>query len=63
MMPLERKLRIAGVLLILGLVVTIGSLVRETPLSFMVCIAIGGVLTLAGIVLYLYSLVSSPATR
>ncbi len=63
MTSMERKLRTAGVLLILGLAVAIASLVWETPLSFLVFVGAGGLLTFAGIVVYLYSLVSTSAIR
>ena len=55
---IERKLRTAGVLMILGLAVTILSLIWKAPLSFILFAGIGGLLTLAGILVYLYSLVS-----
>jgi hypothetical protein len=53
---IERALRISGILLILGIAVEIISLVWEKPLAFLLFVGVGGFLTLAGIVLYLYSL-------
>jgi hypothetical protein len=61
---LERRLRIAGVLIILGLVVEALSLVRIHPLAFLSFMFIGGTLLVAGVAVYLYSLVSTgPAPR
>jgi hypothetical protein len=54
----HRRLRISGVLIILGLVVELLSLIRIHPLAFMGFLVIGGGLLLAGVVLYLFSLVS-----
>jgi hypothetical protein len=55
---LHRRLRISGVLIILGLLVELLSLIRIHPLAFMAFLVIGGALLLAGVVLYLFSLVS-----
>ena len=55
---IERALRISGVLLILGIVVEIISLLWEKPMAFLLFVGVGGALTFAGIVLYLYSLLS-----
>jgi hypothetical protein len=52
------RLRIAGIILIVGLLVIIVSLVWESPLSFLMFAAIGGLFIFAGIALYLLSLVS-----
>jgi hypothetical protein len=54
-----RMLRISGVLLILGLVVEGLSLCWNTALSFMSFVVIGGMLLASGVLLFLYSLVSS----
>ena len=56
---LERRLRVAGVLIILGLVVEVLSLVRIHPLAFLSFMFIGGAFLVAGVALYLYSLVST----
>jgi hypothetical protein len=58
-MGIQRSLRFSGVLLILGLAVELISLVWEKPLAFLLFAFIGGALFLAGILLYLYSLVSA----
>jgi hypothetical protein len=56
------KLRISGVLLILGLIVEALSLCWNTALSFMSFVVIGGPFFASGILLFLYSLVSPEPT-
>jgi hypothetical protein len=56
------KLRISGVLLILGLIVEALSLCWNTALSFMSFVVIGGLFFASGILLFLYSLVSPKPT-
>jgi hypothetical protein len=55
---MERRLRISGMLILLGLVVEALSLIRIHPLAFLGFMFVGGGLLVAGIVIYLYSLVS-----
>jgi len=55
---MARNLRIAGTLLLLGLLVTIVSLIWKSPLSFLMFAGIGGLLVLLGVALYLFSLAS-----
>jgi len=54
-----RKLRLSGILLILGLMVEALSLCWNTALSFMSFVVVGGLFFASGILLFLYSLVSS----
>jgi hypothetical protein len=54
-----RKLRLSGILLILGLIVEALSLCWNNAFSFMSFVVIGGLLFASGILLFLYSLVSS----
>lgn len=54
-----RKLRLSGILLIAGLVVEALSLCWNNAFSFMSFVVVGGVLFASGILLFLYSLVSS----
>jgi hypothetical protein len=54
-----RKLRLSGILLILGLVVEALSLCWNSAFSFMSFVVIGGLFFASGILLFLYSLVSS----
>ena len=55
--PLERRLQLAGVLIILGLLVEAISLPGIRPVAFLVFVGVGGLLLGAGVLLYLYSLV------
>jgi hypothetical protein len=55
---LERRLRLSGVLLILGLVVEVICLSWARPMAFIVMVGLGGLLLFGGIVVYLYSLVT-----
>jgi len=54
-----RKLRISGALVILGLVVEALSLCWNTAFSFMSFVVVGGLFFASGILLFLYSLISS----
>jgi hypothetical protein len=55
--PLERKMQLSGITLILGLVVESLCLLGHGPIAFMLFVGLGGVLFAVGILLYLYSLV------
>ena len=57
------KLRISGILLILGLMVEALSLCWNNAVSFMSFVVVGGLFFASGILLFLYSLVSSGADR
>ena len=57
----ERKLQLSGILLILGLIAESLCLLRQGPIPFIVFLSVGGVLMGCGILVYLYSLVSSGA--
>jgi hypothetical protein len=52
------SLRVPGILLILGLAIELTSLLWNKPLAFILLAFVGGAFLLAGILLYLYSLVS-----
>ncbi len=56
---IQRSLRLPGILLILGLSVELISLLWTKPLGFILFAFVGGALFLAGILLYLYSLVAT----
>jgi hypothetical protein len=58
MINIERRLRIAGTLIVLGLLIELGSLLWSHPLAFILFIAAGGLLIGAGILIYLYSLIA-----
>lgn len=56
--PIERRLRIAGLLLMLGMAVEGGTLLAlDRPVGFLTFASAGGVLIVAGIVYYLWSIV------
>lgn len=55
---ISRRLRIAGLLIFLGLVVEALSLIWNHPLSFVAFLGIGGLLLFLGIAVYLTALVS-----
>lgn len=55
---MARNLRIAGILLLCGLLVTVASLIWRAPLSFLMFAGIGGLLVLLGVAFYLFSLLS-----
>jgi len=54
---LHRKLKIAGCLIMLGLLIEATTLYWSRPLSFLGFIAIGGFLVTAGIAVYLLAIV------
>jgi hypothetical protein len=58
--PIERRLQLSGILVILGLIVELLSLFWVHPLAFLGFTIIGGALLLAGFAVYLVSLVRSP---
>jgi len=55
---LERRLQIAGILVILGLVIEASCLFWARPLAFVLFVFLGVTLLGAGLFLYLYSVVS-----
>lgn len=56
---LEKRRQLAGVFIVLGLVIEALCLIWSTPIAFVIFVAVSGLLMFLGIVLYLYSLVSS----
>ena len=60
---LEKRLRLAGMLVIFGLLVEAACLLWARPLAFILLVGVGGLLCAAGIVVYLYSLVSAGRVR
>jgi ABC-type xylose transport system permease subunit len=61
--PLERRLQVSGVLLILGLVVEAVCLFWTRPIAFVLFLGLGGLLLFLGIVVYLYPLISVRPTQ
>jgi hypothetical protein len=55
---IERRVRLAGVLVCLGLLIQLLTLIRIHPLAFVAFILISCPLVFAGLLLYLYSVVS-----
>lgn len=53
---IEHRLRVSGVLLLLGLLVEAGSLLWSHPTAFLAFVFVGGLLLAAGVLLFLYSL-------
>jgi uncharacterized membrane protein YczE len=56
---IERRIRLAGILLIAGLLVEMVTLRWSHPTAFLVFLLIGGVLMALGVGVYLLSLVSA----
>jgi hypothetical protein len=56
----SKRLRLAGILVILGLLVQGVTLLWNHPLAFMAFLGLGGLLLFAGIVIYLFTLISAP---
>ena len=61
--PLERRLQVSGILLILGLLTESLCLLWARPLSFLALISVGGVLLFAGMAVYLLSLLAIRGPR
>jgi hypothetical protein len=59
---LEKRLRLAGVLLMVGLVVEAICVLWARPLAFIVLVGGGGLLCAGGVGVYLFTLVSSSET-
>jgi hypothetical protein len=57
----EKSMQFAGICLTIGLVIEAFCLLWATPIAFIVFVAIGGLLIFIGLVVYLYSRVSTPA--
>jgi hypothetical protein len=55
---MKKRLQIAGVLLIIGLVIEAVCLLWARPISFVIFVALGGLFLFAGVVTFLFSLVS-----
>ena len=55
---MEQRIRISGLLVAAGLLVQMITFIWSNPTAFLVFILIGGTLQAAGMLIYLYSLVS-----
>jgi hypothetical protein len=56
---IEKRIRVAGILLIAGLVVELVTLRWSHPTAFLFFLFLGGTMIVLGIVIYLFSLVSA----
>ena len=56
---MSRRLRISGVLVVIGLLVEAPCLVWSGPIAFVVLVCLGGGLIGLGVLIFLYSLVSA----
>ena len=56
---MEKRIQIAGILLITGLLVEAVCLLWALPITFVIFAMVGGLLILMGLVIFLYSLVST----
>ena len=56
---IERRIRLSGILLIVGLLVELVTLHWSHPTAFLFFLMLGGALMALGIAIYLYSLVSA----
>ena len=56
--PMERRLQLSGILLILGLLVEALCLLWTQPIAFVLFLGLGGLLLGLGILVFLFSLVS-----
>lgn len=62
-LKMTARLRIAGALIFVGLLIEALTLSWNNPIAFLVFLGIGGLLILIGIVFYLLSLVSPSAAQ
>jgi predicted membrane channel-forming protein YqfA (hemolysin III family) len=60
---IQRRLKLAGWLIIVALVVEVISLFWTSPIAFLVFMFAGGLLLVLGVVIYLFSLVSLTKIR
>jgi hypothetical protein len=57
--PMEKRLQIAGIFLITGLLVEAVCLVWALPITFVIFAMVGGLLMFIGLAIFLFSLVST----
>jgi hypothetical protein len=58
---IEKRLKIAGTLLVAGLLIEALCLLLRGPMAFVVFVAFGGLLLFVGVAVYLVSLVMEPS--
>jgi hypothetical protein len=59
---LEKRIQAAGIILIAGLLIEALCLLWARPVSFVIFVAVGGLFLFAGVVVFLFSLVSRPVS-
>jgi hypothetical protein len=59
----EKRIRVAGTILIIGLVIEALCLLWAQPLSFVLFVVVGGLFLFVGVAVFLSSLVSTPITH
>jgi hypothetical protein len=59
----EKRIRVAGTISIIGLVIEALCLLWAQPLSFVLFVVVGGLFLFAGVAVFLSSLVSTPLTH
>jgi hypothetical protein len=57
--PMEKRLQIAGIFLITGLLVEAVCLVWALPITFVIFAMVGGLLMFIGLAIFLFSLVTT----
>lgn len=60
---LNQRLRLAAILIVVGLLIEAFTLSWNSPIGFLVFLGIGGIFIALGILIYLLALVSFPAER
>jgi hypothetical protein len=58
--PMEKRIQVAGIILIIGLIIEALCLLWARPISFVIFVAVGGLFLFAGVVVFLFSLASAP---
>jgi hypothetical protein len=57
---MEKRIQIAGIVVIVGLIIEALCLLWARPISFVIFVAVGGLFLFAGVVVFLFSLASPP---
>jgi hypothetical protein len=60
---MERRLQLAGIILIVGLLVEGFALMGRGPIAFLVLVGVGGLLLIIGILAYLLALVRTDSAQ
>ena len=58
---MEKRLRIAGTLLVVGLLIEALCMLWKAPIAFIIFVAFGGLLLFVGVAVFLVSLVTAPS--